>query len=48
MRPPAGDAAAGGRLIGALPLQGGAGEPVDPTRTRASHGAATLTGRYFS
>jgi hypothetical protein len=36
------DAASGGRLIGSLPLQGGGGEPVDLTRTLASHGVATL------
>jgi 3-methyladenine DNA glycosylase/8-oxoguanine DNA glycosylase len=36
------DAAASGRLIGTLPLQGGGGEPVDLTRTLASHGVATL------
>jgi 3-methyladenine DNA glycosylase/8-oxoguanine DNA glycosylase len=36
------DAAASGRLIGMLPLQGGGGEPVDLTRTLASHGVATL------
>jgi 3-methyladenine DNA glycosylase/8-oxoguanine DNA glycosylase len=38
----AANAAAGGRLIGTLPLAGGGGEPVHLPRTLASHGVATL------